>query len=205
MGSPRGTPRGALCHALCEVNERDAMSLYYTAAQLRPAVDHFCHGDLRPGRSDGLLNAPIDHDSLPYRAARVLRRLEGPVCRLPPRPDLGHGDRRDRVPGGGTTGPASIHRPWRVRQPSGRPRGVDPGLDRGRTESSRLHPGGPRGSPDFAASPRLIEDPDHAYGSGRCKPFDAVLSREHPCIVEDVNWILGRFRDVDFGRSSPWI
>jgi ribosomal protein S12 methylthiotransferase accessory factor YcaO len=70
------TIEDALCHALCEINERDAVAIYHAATTVRRKVAGilegvgYCCPDL-PGSSFPL----ITHDSLPARPARLLRRL----------------------------------------------------------------------------------------------------------------------------------
>ena len=199
------TREEALCHALCEINERDAMALYYTATQLRSAVNDLLGQSSRqdaahrPSRQDAAHRptsyALIDNNSLPARAGRVLRRLEAPGHRVYLREMTSD------------TEVAAIECLVVERQAAGRyvahgGYGSHPdarvALTRALTEAaqSRLAciQGGREDLPDFAANPRIIEDPDQVYGRGPRKSFDAVTSREHSCIVEDIDWLLRRFQ-----------
>ena len=75
------TLEDALCHALCEVVERDAMALAATAIELRPVVEDLLHQLQKPGveqpvAKPGGEHPLIAHHGLPLRSARLLNKLK---------------------------------------------------------------------------------------------------------------------------------
>ena len=192
----------ALCHALCEVNERDATSLYYAATSLRVEVDAVLAGlGAAPAdRADPHLDYPmIAHSGLPPRAARLLRRLTGAGLRVYLRDITSE------------TGIPAVDCVVAEPRPGGRfvahgGYGSHPdarvALTRALTEAaqSRLSmiQGGREDLPEVAVAKPPVERPDEAFGRGPVVPFDAVASYPHQSLVEDVDWLVSRFRASGF-------
>ena len=187
----------ALCHALCEVNERDAMSLYYSAHQLRQAVTSLLQPGRGPRASDELAHPRINLESLPARVGWMVQRLRRSGLKVYLRDITSDtriaaieciiaepcGSARHKAHGGYGSHPDS-----RV------------ALTRAITEAaqSRLAciQGGREDLPEFAGSPCLIADPDLRFGSGPGRSFSEIPTRESESIDADVSWVLERFRSV---------
>ena len=193
----------ALCHALCEVIERDATALTMARADLRPAVAGiladigFAEVGL-PKRSDPPLISLV---GLPRPAATLVRKLQraGLNVRL-----------RNLT---STTGIATID--CAIADPAGPPGivnahggcGTHPdariALTRALTEAAQTRigyiQGGREDIPDFAPAKGapLVEAWNDCGESIR---FDDIPSYQHPSLNEDVEFIIERMRRSGFDQ-----
>jgi ribosomal protein S12 methylthiotransferase accessory factor YcaO len=195
----------ALCHALCEVIERDASALTMARADLRPAVagllaDMRFDAGVLPQRMDPPL---ISLDGLPRPAAALVRKLQraGLKVRL-----------RNLT---SATGIPTID--CAIADPSGPPGivnahggcGTHPdariALTRALTEAAQtrigfIH-GGREDIPDFA--PAKGARPVEAWkDSGDTIRFDDIPSYQHPSVNEDVEFIIERMRRSGFDQAT---
>jgi ribosomal protein S12 methylthiotransferase accessory factor len=195
----------ALCHALCEVNERDATSLYDATSRLRPEVSaaYSRLGLAATPSSEPLRpHAMIEHEELPPRATRLLRRLKdaGLLVYL-----------RDIT---SDTGVATIGCVVAERKNNGVHLahggfGSHPdarvALTRALTEAAQSRvgfiQGGREDLADLNTSRTPLLTPEVTFGAGPKKPFSEVASHEFASNAEDVEWILGRFRAAGFSRA----
>jgi ribosomal protein S12 methylthiotransferase accessory factor len=185
----------ALCHALCEVIERDASALTMARADLRPAVaailaDMGFDAEVLPERRDPPL---ISLDGLPRPAATLVRKLQraGLKVRL-----------RNLT---STTGITTID--CAIAEPMGPPGivnahggcGTHPdariALTRALTEAAQTRigfiQGGREDIPDFA--PAKGEPQVEAWNDfGETISFDDIPSYRHPSVNEDVEFIIER-------------
>jgi ribosomal protein S12 methylthiotransferase accessory factor YcaO len=192
----------ALCHALCEVNERDALALYHANSCLRGQVGRVLEALGQGGcpldpELDGY--GMIETDGLPPRASRLLDRLVRSDLKVYLRDITSE------------TGIATIFCVVAERRQDGghvahggfgsHPDGRV-ALTRALTEAaqSRLAciQGGREDLPAFAQKGGPVADPDRTYGTGPLKPFLAVNSRQHECVTDDVEWILSRLQEASF-------
>jgi YcaO-like protein with predicted kinase domain len=190
----------ALCHALCEVIERDATAVSATSHDLAPAVARVLAGSgaqvqaAGPGTEFPL----VDPDSLPPRARTLVRRLHRAhllvylrdvtsTCGVPTF-DCNiverRLDRRHLVHGG-----SGCHPDARI------------AVTRALTEAaqSRLgHIQGGREDLDRIVRTPPPFDPDTLFGYGEPRLYTSVRSYEHESIDDDVRFLLDRLRQEGF-------
>jgi ribosomal protein S12 methylthiotransferase accessory factor len=194
----------ALCHALCEVIERDASAVSDAWTDLAPAVSAALTrmGLAAPGAdpSDCPRFPLIDLDSLPRRATVLVQRLRraGIMVYL-----------RDIT---STAGIATFDCIIVERALGGPPlaaggTGTHPdarvAVTRALTEAAQSRIGYIQGGREdllriVRASPAL--DADRLYGGETARPFSSVASIENANIDDDVRLLLGRLRDAGFTR-----
>jgi ribosomal protein S12 methylthiotransferase accessory factor len=190
------TIEDALCHALCEVNERDAVAVYHADVTLRSRVGAILTGAGYSCRDDQLGAYPlIDSRSLPPRAVRLLRRLELAGLRVYLRVVTSDTkipavlcDLVERRPRGTLTCHAGYgsHPDARV------------AVVRALTEAaqSRLAciQGGREDLPSVVPDEPVRGDPAERYGTGQIIEFSAIPSRENSEIGDDVTQVLDGLR-----------
>jgi ribosomal protein S12 methylthiotransferase accessory factor len=188
------TREEALCHALCEVLERDGVALYYASTRLRRETARILASvgrRLPEPAARGPGYARISLDSLPPRASRLARRLTRAGLRVFLR-DL-------TSPIGIATVECTIterKRDASVHAHAGY--GCHPdarvAVVRALTEAaqSRLGciQGGREDLPDLTRWQVLEGDPDEILGGGPEMGFDAIPSREHHDVRDDVATLL---------------
>ncbi len=193
----------AVCHALCEVIERDATALAMARADVRPAVA----GMLADMGFGGELSAEpekaplISLRGLPRRAAALLRKLQRAGLEVRLRnltsavgvPTIGCTIADPHGPPGAMNahGGCGTHPDARI------------ALTRALTEAaqSRLSwiQGGREDLPDFvpATGPLPLQaqcDSGHAIG------FDDIASYQHPSVNDDVEFMIERMRQSGFAQ-----
>ena len=194
----------ALCHALCEVIERDASAVSDARTDLAPAVSGALRrmGLAAPDANlpEGTSFSLIDLESLPRRALVLVRRLQraGIVVYL-----------RDITT---TAGIATFDCVIVDRGPGGRPlaaggTGTHPdarvAVTRALTEAAQSRIGYIQGGREdlvriVRASPAV--DPDRLYGGEKVRHFSSVASVEHANIDDDIRLLLERLRDEGFTK-----
>jgi ribosomal protein S12 methylthiotransferase accessory factor len=192
----------ALCHALCEVIERDASAVSDALTDLAPAVTRalsrmgLAAPDDRPPADSRF--PLIDLESLPRRAKVLVRRLQraGIVVHLrdiTSTADVATFDCVivDRGLGGPplAAGGTGTHPDARV------------AVTRALTEAAQSRIGYIQGGREdlvriARASPAV--DPDKLYGGETVRPFSSVSSTEHANIDDDIRLLLDRLRDEGF-------
>jgi ribosomal protein S12 methylthiotransferase accessory factor len=189
------TVEDALCHALCEVNERDAVAIYYAEAGLRNKIAGILEGEgyTRP-RLPGSAYPLIAHDTLPARAARLLRRLRAAGLLVYLR-DVTSDTRIPTILGlvaesrqGGffvCHGGYGCHPDARV------------AVVRALTEAVQSRMACIQGGREDLARHGSLKpergNPDELYGAGPSTSFAAIASRENRHIGDDVSQILEGF------------
>jgi len=183
----------ALCHALCEVIERDATAMADTSRDLAPAV-HQLLAAMGRAPAEVQLPAPrfplIDLDSLPPRALTLVKRLRRAGLLIYLRnvtstagiptldcaivePKL---DGRHLVHGG-----SGAHPDARV------------AVSRALTEAAQSRighiQGGREDLPRIVGIPAAF-DPDEVYGRGETRPYCSIPSYEHANIDDDIRFLL---------------
>lgn len=202
MSSSNGLASGntveeALCHALCEVIERDALAMRDAAMGLRRALGGLMSGlgmayDPSPPR----VIRRIDHHGLPPRASRILRRLRAGGLDVYLRDitsDIGVATiacslAECRVDG------------WAVHEGFGCHPDARVALTRALTEAYQgriAHiQGGREDLPEVVAGGTPVADPAEALGAGPSGPFALVRSVEHTTVGEDVAYLLGALQSA---------
>ena len=189
------TIEDALCHALCEINERDAVAIYHAETTVRGKIAGILEGvgyDCQsvPARSYPL----IEHASLPVRATRLLSRLRGAGLRVYLR-DVTSDTRVptvlctvvERRPGDSLVCHSGYgcHVDARV------------AVVRGLTEAAQSRvaciQGGREDLPEIVPPEPVHGDPDELYGTGPITDFAAIPSRENREIGDDVAQIVEGF------------
>lgn len=192
----------ALCHALCEVIERDAMAISDAALDLAPAVG-------RVLASMGLVPEPtvsapkrrfplIDLESLPRRALILVRRLQraGLLVYL-----------RDIT---STAGIPTLNCAIVEPQPGGHHlahggSGTHPdarvAVSRALTEAAQSRVGHIQGGREDL--PHIVGttapfDPDEVFGGGEVKSFSTMPSYEHANIDDDIRFVLDQLKQAGF-------
>jgi ribosomal protein S12 methylthiotransferase accessory factor YcaO len=196
----------AVCHALCEVIERDAVAISGAYRDLAPAVNRILAdiGVVPASRMDfAIMSARfplIDPDSLPRRAQILVARLRraGLLVYL-----------RDisSTAGIATLDCAIVERRWDDRHVVHGGSGSHPdarvAVTRALTEAaqSRLGhiQGGREDLAEIVGEPAPF-DPDERYGGGDVRPFSALASVEHPNVEHDIQYVLDRLRADGFGQ-----
>lgn len=189
----------ALCHALCEVIERDALSLFFAASALRPSVADLLVGlGLGGGMSTDVDVRRLSLDGLPRPAAALVRKLQRAgleVQLLDLTPSSG-------IPTIGCTIVDSRAPPTALDEHGGF--GTHPdariALSRALTEAAQTRLTFIQGGREDLAEIAPVRD---RPSSSRCPAsrtisFDAIASHEHPSINEDVEFMLDRLRQSGF-------
>ena len=191
----------ALCHALCEVIERDAAALVMARADVRPAVaailaDMGFDGGVSPDREDPPL---ISLRGLPRPAAALVRKLQRAGLEVQLRNLTS------------TTGIPTID--CTITEPRGQPSGMNAhggcgthpdariALTRALTEAAQTRvayiQGGREDLPDFA--PTKGTPPAPTWNRwGHAVSFGDIVSYEHPSVNDDVELIIERMRQSGF-------
>ena len=189
----------ALCHALCEVIERDAMALATARAHIRPAIAEmltdigFNRGALPEPR-----NAPlISPASLPRAAKSLVRKLQRAGLRVYLR------NLTSKL-GIATIGCVIVDPNWPFAASAHGGCGTHPdariAVTRALTEAaqSRLtHIQGGREDLPQVAPTGSIDDPE-SYGLGDTIDFGDIVSCEHSSVNEDVEFLIERMRSCEF-------
>jgi ribosomal protein S12 methylthiotransferase accessory factor len=193
------TREEALCQALCEVNERDAFSLYDAATTLKGQVRALLVGEssqklVDAARSDYPV---IDPRTLPVRARRIYERLAASgltvylrdvtsetriatfMCLI----TMPQGAHRHLVHGG-----YGCH-------PDARVAAVRSLTEAAQSRVSFIQ-GGREDLPDLVQEITIDSDPDQAFGSGPQGDFASVPTVENKLVGDDVSWIVERFNSV---------
>ena len=194
----------AVCHALCEVIERDATGLAMARADVRPAVAALL-ADM--GFGGGLPAEPgkaplISLRGLPRPAAALVSKLQRAGLEV------------ELLDLTSATGIATIA--CTITEPQGPPTvmnafsgcGTHPdariALTRALTEAaqSRLTciQGGREDLPDFVPANGAAPPPPQP-GLGRAVRFDEIASYQHPSVNDDVEFILERMRQTGFAQA----
>jgi ribosomal protein S12 methylthiotransferase accessory factor len=187
------TREEALCHALCEVVERDAAAIADAALDLAPAVARLLS-------TTGVLARPldpngfplIDLESLPRRALVLVRRMQraGLLVYL-----------RDITSTGGIAAlactiveprPGGLHI---AHGGSGAHPDARVAVTRALTEAAQSRVGHIQGGredlPRIVGAPAPF-DPDEVYGRGPSRTFCGLPSQVHAHVDDDVRFVLGR-------------
>ncbi len=205
------TVQDALCHALCEVNERDAVALFYTQASLRTKVGEILESagytcPSRPGRKYPL----VEHDTLPPRAARLLRRLRAAGLLVYLREvtsDTGIATILCTVVECRQSGTLVCHGGYGC-HPDARVAVVRALTEAAQSRVASIQ-GGREDLPRIIAPEPTRGDPDELYGAGPTTSFGAIPSRENREIGDDIAQILAGFcaaglsRVVAFDLTRP--
>ena len=197
------TREEAICQALCEVIERDAMAIYCASCRLRGGVNTILAGlGVSVGTAESSSYPVIDLDTFPPRPARLLNRLR--------RAGLGvyAADITSDV------GVATIH--CTLAEPLGGGRhaihggyGCHPdarvAVVRALTEAAQSRcaciQGGREDLPLFAGEAPPLLNPEEVFGRGSLRSFDDVPTIEHRWVGEDVEWLLARLRAAGFRQA----
>jgi len=192
----------ALCHALCEVIERDAMGLSLARTHVRPAVARLLSNIgfrlALPERKDA---PPISLRGLPKRAAALVGKLQRAGLEV----QLRNLTSETGIPTIGCT-IAEPHGPQLfVNAHSGC--GTHPdariALTRALTEAAQTRlaciQGGREDLPDFVGPPGTPRAP-RSHADGPTINFSDIASYQHPSINEDVEFILDRLRQSGFAQ-----
>jgi ribosomal protein S12 methylthiotransferase accessory factor len=196
------TEEEALCHALCEIIERDATAVADTSKNLAPTVGVLLEKMGLPA-TDGLSRGAakgrlVNVDSLPPRAQTLVRRLRRAqlliylrdvtsTCRIPTF-DCNIVERRldgrHLVHGG-----SGCHPDARV------------AVTRALTEAAQSRVGhiqGGREDLDRIVGDPPPFDPEELFGGGELVDFASVRSYQHDYIDTDVRFLLERLREDGF-------
>src|SRR5919112_2599010 len=194
----------ALCHALCEVIERDTESISSTILDLAPAVTSMLSriGAESASRPEGedTRSPLIDPASLPPKAKQLARKMRAAGLRVYLR-DITHTggvptlectvvedqlDGRHLAHGGCGTHPDA-----RV------------ALMRALTEAAQSRvgciQGGREDLPEIMKR-RVSFNPDAVFGAGVVRPFSSIRTFEHGRVDEDVRFLLGRLKAAGLDR-----
>lgn len=194
----------AVCHGLCEVLERDALSLAAAVQQLGPIMKQVLRGTVPTASLPTKLREPADYPllsgaSMPDESIKLVRLLEAAslsvyvrdVSSIPGipvfectvvelRPDGYHWAHSG----------AGCHPDSRV------------ALTRALTEAaqSRLGhiQGGREDLPRIIGAPSRF-DPESLFGHGNHRDFASVPSQYNHCIADDVEWLLACLRREHLG------
>jgi ribosomal protein S12 methylthiotransferase accessory factor len=190
----------ALCHALCEVIERDALAIALTYLELAPAITRvladagLTSTNMRATNTDHF--PLISLDDLPRNAAILVRKLRQAGLRVYlrnitstggiPTLDCTITEGRHLVHGGSGTHPDA-----RV------------ALTRALSEAAQSRvaciQGGREDLPEVMRSnPNL--DPEEVFGRGPVRPFASIRSYQHDSVDADVRFILSRLKSAGFSQ-----
>jgi ribosomal protein S12 methylthiotransferase accessory factor len=196
----------AVCHALCEVIERDALAVAAAERDLAPAVaDLLKEMGVCPPQQDlapAMPNHPlIDPETLPPRARALARK----ICRAGLRvylrditstagiPTLSCAIVESRSSGQHIAhGGSGCHPDARV------------AATRALTEAAQSRvahiQGGREDLPSIAAAPERF-DPDEVFGGDEPSPFSGIVSYEHEFVDEDIRLILAQLAADGFKQA----
>ena len=192
----------ALCHALCEVVERDAMALALARSEVRPVVSEILS---EMGLSGG---APTQNDAprlalrgLPRAAAALVRKLHGAGLEV----HLLNLTSSSGIPTIGCTvvdpqGPPTI---LNAHSGCGTHPDARVALSRALTEAAQTRVTFIQGGREDLAEIAPNRGTSSATGrptDARAIAFDEIESHEHAFIGEDVEFMLGRLRRSGFER-----
>lgn len=192
----------ALCHALCEVIERDALAVSAASAQLRPAIVSVLAqiGYSSPVATTDHRPKQISLRGLPRKAALLIGKMQRAGLKV---------FLRDFT---STAGVATIDCTVTERGPSGIPEvhggcGTHPdarvALTRALTEAAQSRvaciQGGREDLPEIIR-PNIRYDVEELYGGGETLEFADIPSYRHDCISEDVAFLLHRMRLCGFDK-----
>lgn len=210
-GSTNGLASGntleeALCHALCEVIERDALAISCSSLELAPAVHQIlARLGQTPNRSTRapLARFPlIESDSLPDSAGRLARKLRSAGLKIYlrditctagiPTVDCtiveSLSDGRHLVHGGCGTYPDA-----RV------------ALSRALTEAAQSRIACIQGGREDLAEilmPPIDFDPEETYGKGERRPYSSINSFEYGNVDDDVRFLVNRLKTAGFTQIA---
>ncbi len=189
----------ALCHALCEVIERDALSLFFAASALRPSVaDLLVELGLGGGMSTDVDVWRLSLDGLPRPAAALVRKLQRAGLEV---------QLLDLTPSSGIPTISCV-----IVDPQAPPTALDEhggfgthpdariALSRALTEAAQTRLTSIQGGREDLAeiAPVRGRPSSSRYPASRTISFDAIASHEHPSINEDVEFMLDRLRQSGF-------
>ncbi|MEK6279020.1 MAG: YcaO-like family protein [Acidobacteriota bacterium] len=188
----------ALCHALCEVIERDALAISLASLELAPAVNYVLKaigidpfGEMRRPSQFPLVGL----DDLPRRAAILVRKLRAANLQIFLRditstagiPTLDC----TVIEGRNVHGGCGTHPDARV------------ALTRALTEAAQSRvaciQGGREDLPEIIR-PQTAFDPNDIYGRGEVRPFSLIRSYQHAGIDDDVSFLLNRLEKAGFSQ-----
>jgi ribosomal protein S12 methylthiotransferase accessory factor len=188
----------ALCHALCEIIERDTESISATILELAPTVRSILSqmgAEPAEQSSDADEQFPlIALESLPTKARQLVRKMRAAGLRIYLR-NLTY-----------TGGIPTLECTIVEDQPDGRHLahggcGTHPdarvALMRSLTEAAQSRVGciqGGREDLPEIMRPRVPFDPDAVFGTGATRPFSSIRSYEHERVDEDIKFMLGRLK-----------
>ncbi|PYS90784.1 MAG: methanogenesis marker 1 protein [Acidobacteria bacterium] len=192
----------ALCHALCEVIERDAASISVATLELAPAVGRVLNGV-------GVLSSESAHathdkfplialDSLPPSPTKLVHKMRAAKLRIYLRnltstagiPTLECTIVEEQLDGRHLAhGGSGTHPDARV------------ALTRALTEAAQSRvacmQGGREDLPEIIKE-RVTFDPDYVFGRGPVRPFSSMRSYEHERIDQDITFLLRRLKAEGF-------
>jgi len=191
----------ALSHGLCEVNERDALSLAHAGMELRPAVGRLLAGLARatPRGRAPTATPLIEQEDLPTRASCLVGKLRRAGLQI---------FLRDVTSDTGipaidcTLVERTGHEQYVCHGGFGSHPDARVALTRALTEAAQSRvgciQGGREDLPEFADLGSRRIDPEALFGSPRRVRFAQVASRHHDDVADDVRWILQRLRRAGF-------
>jgi ribosomal protein S12 methylthiotransferase accessory factor YcaO len=195
----------ALCHALCEVIERDALAIAMTRLRLQAAIDDVLADisgvGVNPARRGKALEFPLlHHRGLPLRAARLLGKMKRAgltvylrdmtsTAAIPTIDCTIIEQGIDGIPK--AHGGCGTHPDARV------------ALLRALTEAAQSRvaciQGGREDLPEIIR-PTEPYDPDLVFGEGETVSFGDIQSYQHDYIDEDVRFLLSRLTSCGFNQ-----
>jgi len=196
------TMEEAICHALCEVIERDAEAVAQTAMRLKPAVGEVL-SSIGLSMAETMTMAPdsfplIALETLPPRFASLVAKLSAVGLMVYLRNTTS------------TAGIPTIDCAVVETLPDGRHSayggcGTHPdarvALGRALTEAAQSRvaciQGGREDLTEIVKEPGSY-DPEWKFGQGRSIPFSSIPTYIHDDISEDIRFMLGRLRDAGF-------
>lgn len=193
----------ALCHALCEVIERDATAVSDACIDLVPAVSRVLQGlglsPSDPAHGHGRFPL-IDLQTLPRRARVLATKLQRAGLQV---------YLRDVTSTGGIATLDCVIVEWRHdgHHVSHGGTGTHPdarvAASRALTEAAQSRVGHIQGGREDLH--RIVRDtgafdPEHLFGRGAIIPFSAVATREHTTVDEDIRFMLQRLKDDGFAH-----
>ena len=190
----------ALCHALCEVIERDALAIALTALELAPAVGRvLADAGLASHDSQG-----SDTDRFPLVLLNDLPRNAAILVRKMHRAGLRVYLRNITSTGGIPTLDCTIVEGLQmIHGGSGTHPDARVALTRALSEAAQSRvaciQGGREDLPEVMRSnPNL--DPEEVFGRGPVCSFSSIRSYEHDSVDQDVRFILRRLREAGFSQ-----
>lgn len=193
----------ALCHALCEVNERDAVSIHDAKTRLKAQVRALLAGVGIPNTVDHTSGTAwlVDPSTLPLSARRVHARLVAGGLTVYLR-DVTSDTRIatfacviSENTGGGRHRPHGgygCHADARV--------AALRALTEAATSRLACIQGGREDLPEVVRDNAYVSDPDLAFGVGPTGSFADVPSVQLSSVEEEVAWLLERFERAGFSQ-----